>query len=121
MKILCIDDAQVVRNAIVHEVKKLGHECDEAEDAFEGKQMLQSGIYNLVFLDVNMPGKTGIEMLAELNEEKVQYAPVVMLTTEASEEMKKLGKSLGVKAWVVKPLNNDMVKIIIEKMASKNE
>ena len=121
MKILCIDDAQVVRNAIVHEVKKLGFDCDEAVDAFEGKQMLQSGQYNLIFLDVNMPGKTGIEMLSELNEEKIQYAPVVMLTTEASQEMKSLGKQLGVKAWVVKPLNNDMVKLIIDKMALKNE
>ena len=116
MKILCIDDAQVVRNAIVHEVKKLGFECDEAGDAFEGRDKIESGEYSLVFLDVNMPGKSGLDMLQELRKDKVAHPPVVMLTTEASQEMKDIGRELGVKAWVVKPLHNQMVKIIIDKV-----
>ena len=119
MRVLCIDDAELVRSAVKHEVLKLGYECVEAEDAFEAREILEKESFNLIILDINMPGKTGLELLAELKNDNVKHAPVVMLTTESSSSVKAQGKELGVKAWIVKPMNMGMVKQIIDKIAEK--
>lgn len=117
LKILCIDDADIVRATVVRELKALGHLVEEAPNADIAKSLMTSTKFNLTFLDINMPGKTGLELLEELNNEKVDYGPVVLLTTDPSEETKRLGRDLGVKAWIVKPMKPGMLQMVVERLA----
>lgn len=117
MKILCVDDSMIVRNAVTHEARRTGHDCDEAKDATEGMEKLRKNRYSLVILDYNMPGMSGLDMLRALQQENLDTGPVVMLTTETSSTMKKAGQELGVKAWIVKPLKQGTMELILEKLA----
>lgn len=120
MKILCVDDSEVVRNVIEHEVARADFTYLSAENGKQGAAMVKRENPDLIFLDLNMPTMNGLEMLEHLKEEGHEIPDVVMLTTEASLELKKQGKSLGVKAWVVKPLKKGMFQAIVERLqASK--
>ena len=118
MKILCVDDAEVVRNDIRHEVTRLDHDYFAAQNASEAYDIIKSETPDLIFLDLNMPGKSGLELLEQLGEENLKFGYVIMLTTEGSMELKAKGKKLGVKAWIVKPLKRGMFDQILAKVAS---
>lgn len=116
MKILCVDDSSITRNAVSHEIEKLGYEIELEADAFGAGDKIRKNFYDIIFLDINMPGKTGLELLEELAQEGVKYGTVVILTTETSAESKKRGKALGVKAWAIKPLQQGAASTLIKKL-----
>ncbi len=68
-KILVIDDEKIVRMAIIHKLKKEGHEVIEAEDGEEGIEKYREDPADLIITDIIMPNKEGFETIRELNEE----------------------------------------------------
>ena len=84
------------------------------------RQVEQNGPYDLGIFDVNMPGKTGIELtkdvLASPNGKEMQ---ILILTTESSDEMKAKGKEAGAKGWLIKPFNDEALLAVVEKCIGK--
>jgi two-component system chemotaxis response regulator CheY len=106
-KILIVDDSSMMRLVVSKAAKKEGYEVIEANDGKEGlKQLLKHDDIALILSDINMPVMDGLEMVSKIKEnDTLKYIPIVMLTTERSDELKQKGKDLGVKAWMVKPFN----------------
>lgn len=106
-KILIVDDSSMMRLVVSKAAKKLNYEVIEASNGKEGlEQLMLHEEVDLILCDINMPVMNGMEMIEKLKEdEKLQFIPVVMLTTESKEELKQQGRDLGVKAWMVKPFN----------------
>ncbi|KIM10134.1 MAG: chemotaxis protein CheY [Sulfuricurvum sp. PC08-66] len=79
-------------------------------------EALQGGseTFDLLISDVNMPQLNGLELARALKSDaRYSTKPIIILTTESSEEMKKIGKEIGVTGWMVKPFNNEkMVKTV---------
>ena len=106
-KILIVDDSSMIRLVVTKAAKKAGYDVLEASNGKEGLEELNKDEnISLILSDINMPIMDGIEMVSQIkNNEAIKFIPIVMLTTEDSEELKQKGRDLGVKAWMVKPFN----------------
>lgn len=71
---------------------------------------LQAGSENFDMLisDVNMPEMNGLDLARAIkSDERYKTKPIIVLTTESSEQMKMSGKEIGVTGWMVKPFNDE--------------
>jgi two-component system chemotaxis response regulator CheY len=77
---------------------------------------LQSGAENfdLLISDVNMPEMNGLDLARAIkSDDRYKTKPIIILTTESSDQMKMAGKEIGVTGWMVKPFSDEkMVKSI---------
>ncbi|RQO73284.1 two-component system response regulator [Aquitalea sp. FJL05] len=109
--VLIVDDSASIRATVSIALKGAGYNVIEALDGNDALYKLQGTRVNLVISDVNMPGMDGITLLKRLREgPATRFLPVIMLTTEGSDDKKNQGREAGAKAWVVKPF--DPVKLL---------
>ncbi|NOQ31092.1 MAG: response regulator [Helicobacteraceae bacterium] len=72
---------------------------------------------DLIITDLNMPVMNGFEFMIELRKlEVTSRTPVLMLTTETKDELKKQGKELGLTGWIVKPFNPEQLEQAITRV-----
>lgn len=119
-KLLIVDDSDVIRSELQSLIKGEGYEVSVAASGNEGySTAMEQGPFDLIITDYNMPGMNGIEMVHKLRQDgKYAQTPVLVLTTESSTELRKKGQEVGVRAWLVKPINHDMIKKVLTKLFS---
>lgn len=102
--ILIVDDSVSVRQVASMTLSRAGHKVIEAVDGRDALEKLAANKVHLVLSDVNMPVMDGLTLAKEIKAHpQFRFTPVVMLTTEAGDDKKALGRAAGVKAWIVKP------------------
>lgn len=117
--ILIIDDSVSLRQVVKMALADAGYDVLEAGNGQEGLKWLDGRKIHLIVSDVNMPVMDGITFLKQAKQlAAYKFTPVIMLTTESSEEKKQEGQQAGAKAWVVKPfqpptLLNAVAKLIL--------
>jgi two-component system chemotaxis response regulator CheY len=119
--ILIVDDSRTIRQQVSLQLQDAGYEVIEAVDAKDAIAAL--GKYPevaLMICDVNMPGRTGIE-LVELIRKQPRFAelPIVMLTSERHTTLVARAKEAGVKGWLVKPFNPNTLMAAARKLAGE--
>jgi two-component system chemotaxis response regulator CheY len=93
---------QMVRATLI----SAGYEVVEHADGQEALEYARDNPVDLVITDVNMPRMDGITLIGELRQlPAYRLTPMLMLTTEASQEKKLEGKRVGATGWIVKPFN----------------
>ena len=120
--ILLVDDSEVVRFEVATALIKSGHVVHEGIHGREGLRIASSDIaIDLIITDLNMPDMDGIAMLKEVRKLPQRAAiPVFMLTTEASQSLRALGKEVGILMWLVKPFKAEKVLPFIDKVLSRS-
>lgn len=107
-RVLVVEDAESVRKGILDALRGIKDlEVTEAEDGNRGYELLQkqSQAYDLVLMDYQMPGMTGIDILRSLRDKgRALSCPVVMITTEF-ESRGSEAKDLNIVAWIIKPIS----------------
>jgi CheY-like chemotaxis protein len=117
-RILIIDDYAGSRETLGDFLGLLGYEVLLASDGPSGLQMLADGKPNLVFLDIVMPGMSGLEVIRRVREVNSSI-PVVMITGHDNTE---IGRDLllaGATDFIRKPLNFDYVQRVVETCLAK--
>jgi two-component system chemotaxis response regulator CheY len=116
--VLIIDDSASLRQVVNFTLKAAGYTVVEAEHGQDALDKITSGVKpNLIICDVNMPVMNGIAFVTELKSlPDHQFIPVIMLTTEAGEDMKLQGQMAGCKSWLVKPFRPDIVLKAVQKL-----
>ena len=105
-KILTVDDSGSLRQMVVFSLSAAGYDVVEAVDGQDGLSKARSEKYDLVLTDQNMPGMDGLSLIRTLRRlPSYQSVPILMLTTEASTEMKSRGRLAGANGWLVKPFD----------------
>lgn len=104
MKILLVEDEKELSRALAKMLTKDGYEVDQAYDGADGLAYGETGMYDLILLDVIMPKMNGFEVLSSLRAKKVA-TPVIMLTALASEGDKVSGLDKGADDYVAKPFS----------------
>lgn len=114
--ILYVDDANSMRK-LVELVIGNDYDLVMAEDGEKGLAAAKQQQFDLVISDINMPNMNGLELLEALRQEaNYKFTPILMMTTEASPEMKAKGKALGATGWLVKPFDPQKIDGIIQKV-----
>jgi two-component system chemotaxis response regulator CheY len=107
-KILVIDDAKTMRDAVKDLLISAGFEVVEAENGEQGLEVLGQHKVDLILSDLNMPGMDGLTMCGHIKAQG-HTIPIFMLTTQANPELKARAKDVGVVAWIVKPHNDEIL------------
>ena len=105
-KALVVDDSQAVRKQVSVALRRAGITAEFAEDAESALQLIGAKNYDILFLDVVLPGKDGYEICKAVKRDKVKkHIPVVMLTGKSSPFDKVKGKLSGCDAYLTKPVS----------------
>jgi two-component system, chemotaxis family, chemotaxis protein CheY len=123
IRILAIDDSHVVRDMVYSELINLGYNhIDLAEDGVEALEMAKENEYDFILTDINMPNMNGFDLIMNLRN-MLDYidVPIMVLTTEYSDDMKEKGLSVGATSWIVKPLKTDTLETAIPRTIRKSQ
>ena len=118
LDVLIVDDSAAIRK-ILHRVLvqaelPLGR-VHEANDGHEALHALGSNTVGLILSDINMPNMDGIELLSKIKaNHALKSVPIIMITTEGSQERVLQALQLGASGYVRKPFTPDQIK---EKLA----
>lgn len=103
MKVLVVDDEELIRNVVKEYLELDGIEVDEASDGDEAVTKALANDFDLIVMDIMMPHKDGFSSLREIKKEK--DVPVIMLSARGEEYDKLIGFDLGVDDYVTKPFS----------------
>ena len=113
--ILVADDDEMFRELVTEILTQGGYAVVRVKDGAEGWEALQHKKIDLAVLDLNMPNMDGLELIKKVREEgKHRFTPIVMLTTESSEEKKKAGREAGASGWIVKPFKPEQLLKVVK-------
>ena len=118
MKILIVDDFSTMRRIIKNLLRDLGfNNTHEADDGTTALPMLQSGNFDFLVSDWNMPGMTGMDLLKAIRaDNKLYKLPVLMVTAESKREQIIEAAQAGVNGYVVKPFTAGTLEEKINKI-----
>jgi len=123
MKILIVDDFSTMRRIIKNLLRDLGfNNTHEADDGNTALPMLQSGGFDFLITDWNMPGMQGIDLLRAVRaDEKMATLPVLLVTAESKKDQIVMAAEAGVNGYVVKPFNAATLEEKITKIFERIE
>lgn len=102
-KIFIAEDEEEIIDLLRLYLEKENYQVEFAMDGSTALQMIQSNTYDLVILDIMMPGMSGFEVTREIR--KTQNIPIIILSAKLADEAKVLGLDLGADDYVTKPFN----------------
>ena len=102
-KILLVEDEEKLARFVELELTHEGYVVDKAFDGRAGLEMAEGGGYDLVLLDIMLPGLNGLEVLRRLR--KTSQVPVIMLTARDAVMDKVTGLDMGADDYVTKPFS----------------
>lgn len=114
LRALIVDDSSVMRKIVERTLRQGGLELElvlEASNGKEGLDLLQKQKVDLILSDINMPSMDGLEFLRQLrSRDLAPGTPVVMITTEGSEEHVKQAIQAGAQGYIRKPFTVEQIK-----------
>jgi DNA-binding NtrC family response regulator len=117
-RILVIDDEADIRESLELLLNGENYSVDLAENATNGLHKFESGTYDLVLLDLMMPDRSGMDVLADIRQRDGD-TPVFMLTAYGSVEVAVRALKSGANDYFAKPWDNEKLLIEIDRMISK--
>ena len=101
MKVLIVDDEEMIRAVLREYIEFEGGEADEAQDGMEAVKKARENDYDIILMDVMMPALDGFSAVKEIR--KFKDIPVIMLTAKGTEYDKVLGLDSGADDYISKP------------------
>jgi len=118
MSIMVVDDEEIVRESLFHWFKKYGHVVETASSGFEALDKLEKYPFQLLFVDIKMPGMNGIELLEKV---KTEYPDtiVVIITAYGSIESAVKAMRIGAIDYLLKPFKPDQLSLVMERISNQ--
>ncbi len=115
--ILTIDDSASIRQMVSMTLMSAGLDVLEAANGAEGYDVATTNNVHAILTDLNMPVLNGIEFIRKYRQHPSSKGiPIILLTTESDEELKRQAKEAGATGWIVKPFKQDQLLAIIKKV-----
>ena len=114
--ILIVDDSGTMRKIIMRGIRQAGFKVDsfvEAEDGIKGLSALEGAAVDLILSDVNMPNMNGLDFLTAVREKYGASTPVVMITTEGSNDVVNEARTRGANGYLKKPFTPEQVQTVL--------
>jgi two-component system chemotaxis response regulator CheY len=115
--ILTIDDSASIRQMVAMTLSAAGLEVIEAIHGADGYTKATTNAIHAVITDLNMPVMNGIEFIKKYRQHPASKGvPIILLTTESDEDLKRQAKEAGATGWIVKPFKQDQLLAVIKKV-----
>ena len=115
--ILAVDDSGSLRQMLAFSLRAAGYQVTEAVDGNDGLKQARQQQFNLVLTDQNMPGMDGLTLIKSLRAlPAYRSIPILMLTTEAGDDLKMRGRAAGATGWLVKPFEPKRLLEVVRKV-----
>ena len=115
--ILIVDDSRVVRSMVRDALRADDHHVVEAPGAREALTALDDTPVDLVITDINMPEIDGLTLVRTLRARpRERFTPILVLTTEGGEAIKREGREAGATGWLVKPFHPDQLRDTVRRV-----
>jgi len=120
---LVVDDSPTVRKQLVLELGSFNIQVDSAETGEQGLELLAKTRYDIIFLDVVMPGADGYQVCKTIRRnQETKHTPIVMLTSKSSPFDKVRGSLAGCSTYLTKPVDyENFYQVLEEFLAQTNE
>lgn len=117
MRVLTVDDSRTILAMLHHTLTNAGFEVLQAENGQVGLDVLGREDVDVVITDINMPVMDGIEFIKRVRATgKHQSLPILILTTETSQDKRDQGRAAGGTGWIVKPFDPEKLVSVINKV-----
>jgi len=115
--VLSVDDSASMRQMVKLTLSGAGYEVIEASDGAVGLAKAQSSKVNVIVTDLNMPNMDGLALIRELRKLPAYVGvPILCLTTESDETLKREAKTAGATGWITKPFRPDQLIAIVKRV-----
>jgi two-component system chemotaxis response regulator CheY len=118
-KVLVVEDNNAMRNLIATALDQhLDVDVYEAENGFAALKQLPENDFQLILTDINMPDINGLELISFLRQHPTyKDVPILIITTEAGDEDRRRGLSIGANGYLVKPFTEgDLVNLVQQNL-----
>jgi two-component system, chemotaxis family, chemotaxis protein CheY len=117
-RVLVVDDSATIRQQVRMALTQAGFDVVEATDGEDGIAKIRGDCQiAAVICDINMPKKTGLELIEEVRAGGANsQVPIVMLTTEGQPAMVQRAKQAGAKGWIIKPFKPALLVAAVQKL-----
>ncbi len=119
MKVLIVDDEEMIRNVLREYIEFDGGEAFEAADGMEAVKMCKDNDYDIILMDIMMPKLDGFSAVKEIK--KTKNIPVIMLSARGEEYDKLFGFEIGADDYVTKPFSPKELIARIHAVLKRNE
>jgi len=117
-RVLTVDDSPSMRALLRTALTAQGFAVEQAEDGVAALEWLADNDVDVVITDINMPRMDGYGLIGELRGGgRHKDRPILVLTTESSDEKKARAKSAGATGWIVKPFDPDKLAAAVRRVA----
>lgn len=117
--ILAVDDSKTIRDMVSYVLKKAGYDVTLANDGQQGLDALAQNRPDAIITDINMPVMDGLTFIRNIRADSHYMGiPILVLTTEASTELKQKGRDAGATGWIVKPFNPEKLLAVLQKVTA---
>ncbi len=119
LKILIAEDNIFNQRVLAKYIEKFGGQADLVSDGVEAKNSIKENKYDLIFMDIQMPRVSGIELTKQIREEKNE---VIIIGASANAYQENIDEALasGMNYYISKPITLNKLKALFEKMKSAN-
>ena len=120
--VLIVEDSQSTRSLVATALEEIpGLNLIEASNGFDALKTLPNHKFDVIITDINMPEINGLELLRFIKDHPVHHdTPVVIISTERSEEDRARGLKLGASAYITKPFSPEEIVRTVRQMILKH-
>ena len=116
MRVLTVDDSRTILAMLHHTLSNAGFEVLQAEDGQQALTLLETEKVDVVITDINMPVMDGIQFIRQIRASGKNALPILILTTETSQDKRDQGRAAGGTGWIVKPFDPEKLIQVIHKV-----
>src|SRR5258708_4869310 len=118
LRLLVVDDEEAARHGIRRALEAFGQEINEAESAEAARALMRDRKFDLLLLDVNLPGISGLEFLTALQTEseanRTEAPLVIIITAHGSERLAVQAVKSGAYDYISKPFELDDLRLVVK-------
>ena len=114
--ILTVDDSASMRMLLKTSLTAQGYRIESANDGQHGLERMREVKPDLLITDINMPRMDGFGLIEHLRDEGNRTLPILVLTTESSDEKKQRARRAGATGWIVKPFHPEKLAAAIRRV-----
>ena len=117
VKVLAIDDSRTIRELLRAALVSEGFTYECAVDGVDGVEKFGDFDPDVVITDINMPNMDGFGVIDTLRGEKIATTvPIIVLTTEYSDDLKARARKSGATGWMVKPFDDESLISVLRRV-----